>query len=69
MAMPWLEMRDWKLAVIFFSRIKNAPQFPAGRFVFSEFLQGPTLASSSLFSTFTILNCSACMPAAKLRRK
>jgi toxin ParE1/3/4 len=24
--------------------------------------QQPTLASSSLFSTFTILNCSACMP-------
>ena len=26
-----------------------------------EFLQAPTLASSSLFSTFTILNCSACL--------
>jgi hypothetical protein len=25
-------------------------------------VQDPTLASSSLFSTFTILNCSACMP-------
>jgi hypothetical protein len=44
-----------------FGEIKTAPQFPAGRLVFSEF-QEPTLASSSLFSTFTILNCSACMP-------
>jgi hypothetical protein len=48
--------------VTLYARNKNAPQFPTRRFVFSEWLQAPTLASSSLFSTFTILNCSACMP-------
>ena len=37
--------------------------FPRGGFMFSEFnFYAPTLASSSLVSTFTILNCSACIP-------
>jgi hypothetical protein len=40
---------------------KNAPRRGAGRFE-GRAAQLPTLASSSLFATFTILNCSACMP-------
>ncbi len=54
---PEVENRE-TLSVV----IKNAPQWLAGRLLFTALVYAPTLASSSFDSTFTILNCSACIP-------
>jgi hypothetical protein len=56
----WLQIFFANFAA--FAPNKKYPAVSRGVFGVFRIFQEPTLASSSLFSTFTILNCSACIP-------